>query len=590
MVTVPNSRPIPFDLPSNVSKIALLMIDFQGDFCDPTQSFIAAMGGATEQTPKALQPAANVLAASRKAGIRIIHTLEAHSTDLSDLTVSKDARSRVDPNRSVIGAQGGNGRMLTRGSPCNGLMPEVAFVDGDIAIHKPGKGAFCDTELRARLDGVTHLLFCGVTTECCVQTTMREANDRGFTSLIVVDATASCVPEFHTQTVEQVTAFGAIVGCAASSADVVTALKQVEASASSQGHHFNNNNGIPTSLKPPLSLPVIDVRHLVKKLAEPFAPARRAADQECLDCASQIDRACREIGFFYVVGHGIQPPLDRAKQLFDLDLSVKLRLQASAGEGAGYEPSGAQVLDEGRLGDGIDGEVTLGDRKESYIVGKSAPSQRLDHGDTIEGRWPEEGETSGGNPSGRTVVPEGFRSALVEYHDSCETFLRTLMRGAALGLGLAADTFDCFTKDAMTKVRLLRYPSPETDLGYSKGAHGCGAHQDWGAFTLLAQDDVGGLEVYCDGKWLSAPNKDGALLVNVGDMMKLWTGERYRSAPHRVVKPSSERHSIAVFYNCDHDAPIDPRLLMPNKVVEATGLTLTAEEYILERVKETYKE
>lgn len=585
-VKVPNSWPLGYSLPSDVKKIALLMIDFQGDFCCNSESFIAAMGGPKDLKTASVLPAAkNLLQAARQAGIHIIHTLEAHRPDLSDLSPSKDMRSRhlEKPNEAVIGADGGNGRMLTRGSPCNGLLPEVAFVDGEVAIHKPGKGAFCDTELRARLDGVSHVIFAGVTTECCVQTTMREANDRGFYCLVAEDATASVVPEFHDQAIRLITSFGSIIGSAAKVVDIVNSLSDLAASPPS------SSVGMGMSMEPSSSttFPVIDVAPLVKKLNKPFSAARNAVDAECLFVASKIDQACRESGFFYVVGHGLAPPFETAKELFDLDMESKMALRAKAGEGAGYEPSGAQVLDEGRLGDGIDGMVHFGDRKESYIVGKSAPSQRLGSSSGVEGQWPAESKP------GNTHVGEGFRDKMTKYHDSCEQFLRIILRGCALGLGLAADTFDCFTTDAMTKLRLLRYPSPTSDSTYSQGAQGCGAHQDWGALTLLAQDDVGGLEVFSGGEWNSVPHHPGSLLVNVGDMMNMWTSCRYRSAPHRVLVPNRQRHSIAFFYNCDSDAPIDPRFLMPNMKTESSkrkpGETfLTAEAYILERVNGTY--
>jgi isopenicillin N synthase-like dioxygenase/nicotinamidase-related amidase len=571
------------------------MIDFQGDFCDDEHSYLGALGAPAHLPKAACQPASAVLAAARTAGLLILHTLEAHLTDLSDLPTSKDRRARQSPDGPpVIGQEGGHGRMLTRGSPCNGLLAAVAMRDGEVAIHKPGKGAFYHTELEARLQAasVTTLLVCGVTTECCVQSTMREANDRGYDLLVVTDATASCVPEFKTSTLEQLTAFGAIVGCQAESGDVLDALERLAATRPSTS---SSTTTIPPTVDDAHSLlPVIDVSPLVQRLATPFD--RDAVNIDCLRVAQQMDAACRAVGFFYVTGHGLTPPLASARAFFALAAASKHALTAGPGEGAGYEPSGAQVLDEGRLGDGIDGDPVRGDRKESYIIGKTAPSQRIaGNDDRIEGQWPDEAANA-------SLV--GFRETLLAYHDAAELFLRTLMRGAALGLGLAADTFDCFTKDAMTKVRLLRYPALTQDTeGYAQ-AFGCGTHTDWGALTLLAQDQVGGLEVFrehdttdaadrtASGQWLPAPNIAGALLVNVGDMLKLWTGGRYRSAPHRVVKPgvdTQERHSIAVFFNCDYDAPIDPRLLMPNQTMEQDSDTVfTAEEYILERVKGTY--
>ena len=581
MISVPHSRPISFAFPTDPSQVALLMIDFQGDFCDGEKSFLGGLG-ATEgakHTHSVLESASKVLASARAANIRIIHTLEAHLPDLEDLSPSKDRRSRLDPTKPVIGTDFGNGRALVRGTKCNGLMPEVEFRDGEIAIHKPGKGAFCNTELLSRLEGVSHLIVAGVTTECCVQTTVREANDRGFDIIVIEDATASCLPEFKTGALDQLTAFGAICSCSCSSVDIIAALDEL--AAGSNGMASTQKLTIPSTVNTS-GLAVIDVSPLVRNLDQPFASARNAVNAECLACAREIDLACRNIGFFYVKGHGLNVPLQRAKDLFDLPLKEKIKLRAAAGEGAGYEESGAQILDEGRLGDGVDGDAsTFGDLKESYIIGKSAPTQRLDHSHRIEGRWPDS--------------LDGFQEALLAYHDAAEAFLRILLRGVALGLGLAADTFDSFTKDSMTKLRLLRYP-PSANEAYAKGAFGCGAHTDWGALTLLGQDSVGGLEVCVESKdgsihWLAVPNVEGALLVNVGDMLKLWTMGRYKSAPHRVVKPVLEdtiRHSIALFYNCDYDAMINPRLLFPNKEIQNELPPLTAEEYILERVKETY--
>lgn len=576
-IEVTGSRPLKFVLPADASKTALLMIDFQGDFCDDSKGFVAVMGANASDNRKAMSSARLVLKAARAAGVRVIHTIEAHRPDLRDLSESKFRRSRLKSSVPVIGEDAGNGRLLIRGSVCNGLCDEVAFIDGEVAIHKPGKGAFCDTELRAWLDyfGVTHLLFCGVTTECCVQTTMREANDRGYDVLVIEDATASCVPCMKQHALSQMLAFGGIVGCGSTSAAVASALARL-------------SPRMPTAhiMRPveERKLEVIDVSVLVAKLGAITNPCdvRGAVDTEVLRCAQAIDRACRETGFFYVVGHGIeeQAALACARDFFLLDLDAKMQLKASGGEGSGYEPPGSQVLDEGRLGEGVDGAARLGDQKESFIIGKSAPSQRATHDDRIDARWP-------------PTMP-GFKDALLAYHDATELFLgRVLLRAIALGLGLAADTFDFVMKDPMTKVRLLRYPATDSGL-YAGDAPGCGSHTDWGTLTVIAQDDVGGLEVcVAPSYWREVKNVPEALLVNVGDMLSLWTAGRYRSAPHRVLKPkkaSTERHSVAVFFNCDHDALIDPRALMPNASagVPQNAHIFTAEEYILERVKGTY--
>lgn len=582
-VLVDNSRPLDFVLPSDPTKTAVLMIDFQGDFCDEEKGFVAVMGGESKENREALVGGSKVLDAARRNGVRVIHTIEATRVDKMDLSLSKFRRSRTDPSVPVIGEDFGRGLLLTRGSECNGLRDEVAYVDGEVALHKPGKGAFCDTELRAWLDyfETRCLVFCGVTTECCVQTTMREANDRGFDSLLIEDATASCVSSMKAETVRQISAFGAIVGCVARADDVVAAFDRLKPS--------------PPRAPSLQTIDIIDVSSLARlAAAEMPRDVRGLVDAEMLRCSQAIDRACRHVGFFYVVGHGIDDSkiLSCARDFFSLDIDAKTSVKAGGGEGAGYEPSGAQVLDEGRLGKGIDGTAThLADQKESYIVGKSLPSERTV--ERIDARWPDQDLLSGYD----------FKQTLINYHDATELFIgRVLLRAIALGLGLAADTFDFCTKDAMTKLRLLAYPpaaaentdDDEKEKNAAAVAPGCGSHTDWGALTVIAQDDVGGLEVcVAPDDWREAPKVKDALLVNVGDMLTLWTSGRYRSAPHRVLKaktPGKPRYSAAVFYNCDHDAKIDPRMLMPNvsKGLEKDAKILTAEEYILERVKGTY--
>eukprot|EP00633_Aureoumbra_lagunensis_P006936 CAMPEP_0197323452 /NCGR_PEP_ID=MMETSP0891-20130614/70528_1 /TAXON_ID=44058 ORGANISM="Aureoumbra lagunensis, Strain CCMP1510" /NCGR_SAMPLE_ID=MMETSP0891 /ASSEMBLY_ACC=CAM_ASM_000534 /LENGTH=595 /DNA_ID=CAMNT_0042816101 /DNA_START=61 /DNA_END=1848 /DNA_ORIENTATION=+ len=591
-VKIEDSQPLDFKI--SREKTALLMIDFQGDFVDEEKGFVAAMGGSVKDNQKALGPAQRVLMAARRAKITIVHTLEAHRTDLADLHESKDRRSRPSPDHKIIGQDNGNGRMLTRGSKCNGLCPEVAWKDGEIAIHKPGKGAFYGTELLARLQylGITHLIFCGCTTECCVQTTMREANDRGFDCLIVHDATASCLERFHTETIGQITAFGAIIGCAACAESVIQAFEALEMIPSTPTLLNNNDN---------ISLPIVDISSLMTLVHIPNGhKARSFVSPEILNTADEIGRACRTLGFFYIVGHEINsaPILSAAKALFALPQHEKIKLKPlGGGEAAGYEPSGAQVLDEGRLGQGIDGSQTKNqaDLKESYIIGKSVPTQRMDENkDRLEGRWPN-------FVAGYDNI-NSFRSVLECYHDQCENLIaRGLMRAIALHLGLAADTFDASTLNSMTKLRLLKYP-PCDNQEYANGAPGCGSHVDWGALTLLAQDEVGGLQVNAKpGVWIDAPSIPNALLVNVGDLMHLWTRGRLRSAPHRVLKPKLTgvpRYSAALFFNCDHNALIDPRLLEPNQILdhskfdfstrEKEGGCLTAEAYILQRVAGTY--
>jgi len=164
-----------------------------------------------------------VLQAWRNAGGLVVHTREAHKPDLSDCPPAK--LSRGNP-KLRIGDAGPMGRILIMGEPGNQIIDALAPVDGEIVIDKPGKGAFYATGLHETLKarGITHLLFAGVTTEVCVQTTMREANDRGYDSLLLEDCTESYFPEFKAAAVEMIRAQGAIVGWTAPSKSLLAAL------------------------------------------------------------------------------------------------------------------------------------------------------------------------------------------------------------------------------------------------------------------------------------------------------------------------------------------------------------------------------
>jgi len=164
----------------------------------------------------------------RARGRPIIHTKEAHRPDLSDCPPAK--RQRGKP-RLRIGDHGPMGRILIAGEPGNDIVPALAPQPGETVLEKPGKGAFYRTNLQELLTAmnVTHLILAGVTTEVCVQTTMREANDRGYECLLVEDATASYFPAFKQATLEMIRAQGAIVGWTATTADVLRALEQCEA-------------------------------------------------------------------------------------------------------------------------------------------------------------------------------------------------------------------------------------------------------------------------------------------------------------------------------------------------------------------------
>ena len=214
------ARPFPFDL--QPGRAALVVIDMQRDFIEPG-GFGASLGNDVALLEAAVGPTLALLQAWRARGWPVVHTRESHLPDLSDCPPAK--RSRGNPSLR-IGDVGPGGRLLVRGEPGNAILPVLAPVAGEIVIDKPGKGAFYATPLQAALQaqGITQLVVAGVTTEVCVQTTLREANDRGYDCLLVEDATASYVPAFKDATIAMVVAQGGIVGWAAPLAAVLAAL------------------------------------------------------------------------------------------------------------------------------------------------------------------------------------------------------------------------------------------------------------------------------------------------------------------------------------------------------------------------------
>jgi nicotinamidase-related amidase len=212
----------PFDYRLAPGRTALVVIDMQRDFVEPG-GFGASLGNDVTRLHGAIGPIGALLASWRARGWPVLHTRECHRADLSDCPPAK--RERGEPSLR-IGDPGHMGRLLIAGEPGADIIPALAPADGEWVIDKPGKGMFWATGLHERLQtaGITHLVFTGVTTEVCVQTSMREANDRGYECLIVKDATESYFPEFKRAALEMITAQGAIVGWCADSQDVLRAL------------------------------------------------------------------------------------------------------------------------------------------------------------------------------------------------------------------------------------------------------------------------------------------------------------------------------------------------------------------------------
>ena len=220
MTTLAAAQPFPFTF--DMRSTALVIIDMQRDFVEPG-GFGESLGNDVSLLRAIIPNCVAVLNAWRAGGGLVVHTREAHKPDLSDCPPAK--RERGDP-RLRIGDAGPMGRILVAGEPGNAIIPELAPHAGEIELDKPGKGAFYATPLDATLRerGITRLVFMGVTTEVCVQTSMREANDRGYECLLLEDCTESYFPHFKAAAVEMIRAQGAIVGWTASSAQLLAAL------------------------------------------------------------------------------------------------------------------------------------------------------------------------------------------------------------------------------------------------------------------------------------------------------------------------------------------------------------------------------
>jgi nicotinamidase-related amidase len=214
----------PYEFTLKPRETAFVIIDMQRDFLEPG-GFGAALGNNVFLLRTAIAPIAEVLKACREAGVLVVHTREGHRPDLSDLHGAKHRRGKF---ATRIGDAGPMGRILVRGEAGHGIIEELAPADGEPVIDKPGKGAFYATDLEVILRGrgITQLIMAGVTTEVCVHTTVREANDRGFECLVLEDGTASYFPEFHAAALQMVSAQGGIFGWVAPSGAVVSALEQ----------------------------------------------------------------------------------------------------------------------------------------------------------------------------------------------------------------------------------------------------------------------------------------------------------------------------------------------------------------------------
>lgn len=334
--------------------------------------------------------------------------------------------------------------------------------------------------------------------------------------------------------------------------------------AVSYGLRSRAPTGIGAARVPFSSIPLIDV----SALRGPDGPARRAT-------AAAIGRACEEVGFIYVSGHGVPEEtmsgiFAAARRYFDLPLAAKMASDIRRSPNfRGYFPIRGETTDLSALGDlkeGFDLMRELGPEDPDVRAGKPL------HGPN---QWPD-------------ALP-GFRETVLAYFDAMEGLARILLRGIALSLDLAEDWFADKTRKPLSYLRLLHYP-PQTGP-IDERQIGCGAHSDYGCLTILAQDDVGGLQLMnADGAWIEAPPIPGTFVINLGDQMARWTNDRFQATPHRVINRSGrERYSVPFFFDPDYDAVVSCMPTCQGPDDPPRHPPVTGGEHLLSMLRATFK-
>ncbi len=311
------------------------------------------------------------------------------------------------------------------------------------------------------------------------------------------------------------------------------------------------------------TIPVIDM----KPLFEGGEAGRKQV-------AEQIGEACRGIGFFYVAGHGVPAALRegvfaKAKEFFDSPEELKRKSLYSAASGnRGFIPMKGESLDP----------TKAPDLKEAFNIGLELTA---DDPEIISGArfralnlWPE--------------VP-GFKDTMLDYYNAVWSLGKTLHSAFATELGIETDFFDDKLSRPLATLRLLHYPPRPTAL--DEGQLGAGEHTDYGCVTLLATDEVGGLEVHSrDGRWLAAPFIPDTFVCNIGDCLMRWTNDVYVSTPHRVVSPPGrERYSVAFFLDPNPEAIVECLPGCATDEAPAKYPPIRGDDYLESRLNPTYE-
>jgi isopenicillin N synthase-like dioxygenase len=325
------------------------------------------------------------------------------------------------------------------------------------------------------------------------------------------------------------------------------------------------------------STPAVAARTIPTIDIGPFLTAPNSPQSQAI--ISQVAEACKNTGFFQIINHGVTPPLQQAtfaaaRRFFALPFEDKSLLDAKKNVGMrGYD-----VLASQSYGTGL-----LPDLKEGYYIGidlsPSDPavlSRRFFMGPNV---W----------PNSTLLTAHEFREPAAAYYEAMLGLSRTIMQLIACTLPYGQHVFDAFVKNPAAPLRLLHYPpgrAPTSAGGDVKPQFGSSPHTDFGAITLLLQDEHEGLQVQeGNGNWISVPPRPDAYVVNVGDMLSMWTGYRYKSSVHRVINESgSDRYSIVFFLDGNLDCPLSPLDGSPPE----DGKSITVEDHMLKMITESY--